>query len=108
MTGACKVRVGRDRFSLFGGVRMTRWRGRIQRYEYLPLERLMTLIQGARAVLFPSIYEGFGLPILEAMTLGTPVITSTTSSTPEVAGDAAILKVDPKKASDVVTAFKGL
>ncbi len=70
------------------------WHGRIHRYEYMPIERLMTLIQGARAVLFPSIYEGFGLPILEAMTLGTPVVTSTTSSSPEIAGDAAVL-VDP-------------
>jgi glycosyltransferase involved in cell wall biosynthesis len=69
-------------------------RKRIHRFEYMPFPLLMTLIQGARAVLLPSIYEGFGLPILEAMTLGTPVVTSTTSSTPEVAGDAAIL-VDP-------------
>jgi glycosyltransferase involved in cell wall biosynthesis len=71
-----------------------RGRRRIRRYEYLPFGLLMTLIQGARAVLFPSLYEGFGLPLLEAMSLGTPVITSTTSSIPEVAGDAAVM-VDP-------------
>ena len=67
---------------------------RIQRYEYLPFRLLATLIRGARAVVFPSLYEGFGLPILEGMMMGTPVITSTAASTPEVAGDAAIL-VDP-------------
>lgn len=69
-------------------------RRRIRRYEYMPFRLLVTLIQGARAVVFPSLYEGFGLPVLEAMTLGTPVITSNTSSLPEVAGEAA-LSVDP-------------
>jgi glycosyltransferase involved in cell wall biosynthesis len=44
--------------------------------------------------MFPSLYEGFGLPVLEAMSLGTPVITSSTSSLPEVAGDAALM-IDP-------------
>jgi glycosyltransferase involved in cell wall biosynthesis len=55
---------------------------------------LVNLIRGAKAVVFPSLYEGFGLPILESMQLGTPVITSTEGATPEVAGDAALL-VDP-------------
>lgn len=67
---------------------------RIRRLDYLSFPLLMTLARGARAVLFPSIYEGFGLPVLEAMSLGTPVVTSTESSLPEVAGDAALL-VDP-------------
>jgi len=61
---------------------------------YLPYEFLISLIKGARAVLFPSLYEGFGLPALEAMALGTPVLTSTMSSLPEVAGDAAVM-VEP-------------
>lgn len=61
---------------------------------YLPRDMLAMLIAGARATIFPSLYEGFGLPVLESMALGTPVITSTTSSLPEVAGDAALL-VDP-------------
>lgn len=68
--------------------RRVRWLG------YLPRQMLATVIAGARATLFPSLYEGFGLPVLESMTLGTPVITSNTSSLPEVAGDAALL-VDP-------------
>lgn len=67
---------------------------RIRRYEYLPFALLVSLIRGARATLMPSLYEGFGLPVLESMQLGTPVIASTAGSLPEVAGDAALL-VDP-------------
>lgn len=55
---------------------------------------LATLYCGATAFVFPSLYEGFGIPVLEAMACGTPVITGNISSLPEVAGEAAIL-VDP-------------
>lgn len=78
---------------------------RVQRLPYVPLASLFSLIRGARAVLFPSLYEGFGLPILEAMLLGTPVVTSTTSSLPEVAGDAAML-VDPYKIEQIRDAIR--
>ncbi len=64
----------------------------------------MLLVRGARAILFPSLYEGFGLPVLEAMTMGVPVLTSTTSALPEVAGDAA-LKVDPYDVADIIRAL---
>jgi glycosyltransferase involved in cell wall biosynthesis len=67
---------------------------RIHVYEYMSFAALVSLIRGAKAVLFPSLYEGFGLPVLEAMSLGTPVLTSNQGSLPEVAGDAA-LQVDP-------------
>jgi glycosyltransferase involved in cell wall biosynthesis len=52
------------------------------------------LLTGAEALVFPTLYEGFGFPLLEAMACGTPVLTSNVSSLPEVAGDAALL-VDP-------------
>ena len=77
---------------------------RIRHYEYMSLSMLVSLIRGAKATLFPSIFEGFGLPVLESMLLGTAVLTSTAGSLPEVAGDAAIC-VDPY---DVQAITKGL
>jgi glycosyltransferase involved in cell wall biosynthesis len=61
---------------------------------YVPPEMLPGLYAGADALAFPSLYEGFGLPVLEAMAAGTPVVASNRSAIPEVAGDAALL-VDP-------------
>ena len=78
---------------------------RIHHFEYVSVAMLVTLIRGARAVLFPSLYEGFGLPVLEAMRLGTPVVTSRTSSLPEIAGDAA-LYVNPYETDDISRAIK--
>lgn len=77
---------------------------RIVELGYLPRALLMRLVRGAKAVVFPSLYEGFGLPVLEAMELGTPVITATTGSLPEVAGDAALL-VDPYRVADIAAAL---
>jgi glycosyltransferase involved in cell wall biosynthesis len=68
--------------------------GRVRLAGYLPDADLPALLSGALAFAFPSLYEGFGLPVLEAMACGAPVLTSATSSLPEVAGDAALL-VDP-------------
>ena len=61
---------------------------------YLPEETLAVMYRLAGVFVFPSLYEGFGLPPLEAMASGTPVVTSNVSSFPEVTGDAAVL-VDP-------------
>ncbi|WP_428153214.1 glycosyltransferase family 4 protein [Brevundimonas sp.] len=72
----------------------TRAGKRIRRYDYMPYSMLVSLIRGARATLFPSLYEGFGLPVLESMLLDTAVLTSTGGALPEVAGDAAMM-VDP-------------
>ncbi|MBM3777041.1 MAG: glycosyltransferase family 4 protein [Acidimicrobiia bacterium] len=63
-------------------------------------DTLAVLYKLAAAFVFPSLYEGFGLPPLEAMAYGTPVVTSNVSSLPEVAGDAAVL-VDPYDAIDI-------
>jgi glycosyltransferase involved in cell wall biosynthesis len=59
--------------------------------DYVPDEDLAGLYSGATAFVFPSLYEGFGFPILEAMACGTPVVCANTSSLPEVAGEAALL-----------------
>jgi glycosyltransferase involved in cell wall biosynthesis len=69
-------------------------RGRIHRTGYVSEADKVALLGGAEAFVYPSLYEGFGLPVLEAMACGTPVVTSNVSSLPEVAGDAADL-VDP-------------
>jgi len=61
---------------------------------FVPDSDLAALLSGAQAFLFPPLYEGFGLPILEAMACGIPVVCSNSSSLPEVAGEAALL-VDP-------------
>jgi len=79
----------------------------VRRMDYLPRAQLDRLIRGARAVVFPSLYEGFGLPALEAMALGAPVLTSTAGALPEVVGDAAI-QVDPYDVSALTDALRRL
>lgn len=73
----------------------------------LPDTELGALYRGAKAFLFPSLYEGFGIPVLEAMQCGTPVIASNRSSIPEVAGNAAIL-VDPDSIDAMADALRRL
>ena len=71
---------------------------------YVDDKSLKVLTTLASALVFPSLYEGFGLPVLEAMAAGLPVITSTVSSLPEVAGDAALL-VDPLDTQAIAAAM---
>jgi len=74
---------------------------------YLSRQDLRILYRHARFLVFPSLYEGFGLPALEAMALGCPVIAANASSLPEVCGDAA-LYVDPQSVEDLVEKMRGL
>jgi glycosyltransferase involved in cell wall biosynthesis len=82
-------------------------RSSVLRFDYASVPLLISLIRGAKAVLFPSLYEGFGLPALEAMSLGTPVLASNTASMPEVVGEAA-LKVDPYDTRALVEGIRAL
>jgi glycosyltransferase involved in cell wall biosynthesis len=87
-----------DEISRYASLRRAVHRHQLHKYVrflgYLPEETLAVMYRLAGVFVFPSLYEGFGLPPLEAMASGTPVVTSNVSSLPEVAGDAAVL-VDP-------------
>lgn len=72
---------------------------------HVPKDHLVCLYNGARALVFPSFYEGFGLPVLEAMACGCPVVASNVSSLPEVCGDAALL-ADPRDTEGLADAMK--
>jgi glycosyltransferase involved in cell wall biosynthesis len=74
---------------------------------FLPRNEMLSLFSISEGFLYPSLYEGFGLPILEGFALKVPVLTSIISSMPEVAGKAAIL-VDPKSVSDISLGIKNL
>src|SRR5207248_1127994 len=83
----------------WGGVQVNGWLGRVSD------ERLAELYRGARCLLYPSLYEGFGIPVLEAMACGTPVVTSAGGATEEVAGGAAVL-VDPRDVASIAAGIE--
>ena len=72
---------------------------------YVPEADLPSLYNGACLFVYPSLYEGFGLPVLEAMSCGTPVVTSNVSSMPEIAGESALL-VDPRAPKQLAQAME--
>jgi glycosyltransferase involved in cell wall biosynthesis len=76
----------------------------VQIVGYLPRHEMVALYQTADCLVFPSLFEGFGLPVLEAMAAGTPAICSDAGSLPEVAGDAAVF-VDPFDSFDLAEAI---
>jgi glycosyltransferase involved in cell wall biosynthesis len=79
---------------IFDEVKRQRWADDVILTGYVADEDLPALYRAARAFVYPSLFEGFGLPPLEAMASGTPVVTSDVSSLPEITGDAALL-IDP-------------
>jgi glycosyltransferase involved in cell wall biosynthesis len=93
-----------DEISKYPGLRQSVHKHKLDKHVrflgFQPMETLAAFYRLARAFVFPSLYEGFGLPPLEAMACGTPVVTSNVSSLPEVAGGAALL-VDPYDAGAI-------
>lgn len=81
------------------------WGDKTQTLGFVPESDLPGLYSGATVFVYPSLYEGFGFPVLEAMACGTPVVTSSVSSLPEVAGSAAIL-VDPLDVESIRAGLK--
>jgi glycosyltransferase involved in cell wall biosynthesis len=92
---------------LFAAVQRLGLKQRVHFTGHVADELLPSLYSAAQVFVYPSLYEGFGLPVLEALACGTPVITSNTSSLPEVAGDAAIL-VDPNNPDQLTDQIKRL
>lgn len=76
----------------------------VKRVNYIDHEDLFSLYKYSALFIYPSLYEGFGFPILEAMASGTPVITSNISSLPEIAGDAAVL-INPYEITHIASAL---
>ena len=99
-----KLLIVGDELSEYPDVRRSVIRSRVQEdvrfLGYVPVEILRVFYQAAEVFVFPSLYEGFGLPPLEAMAQGTPVVTSNVSSLPEVVGDAAVL-VEPENVFEI-------
>jgi glycosyltransferase involved in cell wall biosynthesis len=81
--------------------------GSVRYLGYVPEDELPGLTAGASAFVYPSLYEGFGFPVAQAMAAGVPVITSNTSCLPEVAGGGALL-VDPRSAAEIQSAMEKL
>jgi glycosyltransferase involved in cell wall biosynthesis len=104
-----KLLVIGDDLSRYPALRQTVHRHKLDKHVrflgFQPAETLSSFYRLARAFVFPSLYEGFGLPPLEAMACGTPVVTSSVSSMPEVAGDAAVL-VDPQNVEAIAEGIR--
>jgi glycosyltransferase involved in cell wall biosynthesis len=88
-------------------IEQSAFRERIRRLGYISDESKRALLAGGDLLVYPSLYEGFGLPVLEAMAAGIPAITSNVSSLPEVAGTAAVM-VDPESVDELAAAMKRL
>lgn len=100
-------RTGWKTEEMMAAIRQAKHRDRIHLPGFIEQADLAPAIGAARVFVWPSLFEGFGLPVLEAMACGTPVLTSSTSSLPEVAGDAALL-VDPESEDAIAEGMKRL
>jgi glycosyltransferase involved in cell wall biosynthesis len=98
-----------DELSRYPGVRravvQTRMANAVRFLGFVPFDTLRVFYEAAAAFVFPSLYEGFGLPPLEAMACGTPVVTSNVSSLPEVVDEAAMI-VNPENVFDIARGIK--
>jgi glycosyltransferase involved in cell wall biosynthesis len=98
-----------DEMSKYPNIRRAVLQGRVEKQVrflgFVPSEALHAFYRSAEVFVFPSLYEGFGLPPLEAMASGTPVVTSGVSSLPEVVGDAAMI-VKPENVFDIARGIK--
>jgi glycosyltransferase involved in cell wall biosynthesis len=101
------VFTGRPTTELAEYIERRKLTARVHFLGFVPEVKLPSLYRGAEALVFVSLYEGFGLPLLEAMASGTPVITSNTTALPEVAGDAALL-VNPTAVDDIAEAMASI
>lgn len=98
-------KLGWDHQSVFDTIAETRMGSFVRHMGYVSDQDLAGLYSAATVFAYPSLYEGFGLPVVEAMAAGTPVVTSNVSSMPEAAGDAAIL-VNPLQPKELATALR--
>ena len=97
-------KLGWDYKPLYGRIEELGLRDDVLFLGYVPSDDLVSLFNMAEVFAFPSLYEGFGLPVIEAMACGTPVVTTRAGSLSEVAGDAA-LTVDPLSVGELTDAL---
>lgn len=91
--------------SIYAKVKQLKLKDKVIFTGYVPDGDLPPLIAGAKAYVLPSLWEGFGIPVIEAQACGVPVVVSNTSSLPEIVGDSGIL-VDPQSANSIATGIK--
>lgn len=90
---------------VFEAIKSLKFGYKVRYLNYVPHDDKAALMKNASCFVFPTLYEGFGLPVLEAMSLGVPVITSKISSIPEITGSAAVL-VNPESTTEIAAALK--
>ena len=90
---------------IFSKVKSLKLEDRVIFTDFIPDTEIALLLNGAECFVLPSLYEGFGIPVVEAMACGCPVIASNTSSLPEIIGEAGVL-FDPNSKEDLVKSLE--